>query len=236
MPATIRICLGGEGGGSRSVGVVTRLTLRTHKLPEFFGGVFATIRATNDVAFRAIPVGDFVQFYAAKLHNAHWGEIVNLRPQRKLEISMSFQGITQQEAEAVWQPFFNSLRSQPSDFLFTQQPRIVAVPGRHLWDPDFLRTNLPQAILSDERPGAAPDNVFWSGNLAEAGHVLYGFQSVWLPACLLEASRQEALADAFHAAAQDFVPDRASLSERSVRRIGRGPRCGTKHCDQPPTS
>ena len=61
---------------------------------------------------------------------------------------------------------------------------------------------MPQAILSDDRPGASPDNVFWSGNLAEAGHVLYGFQSVWLPASLLEASRQEALADTLFAAAK----------------------------------
>jgi FAD/FMN-containing dehydrogenase len=190
-----------KGGGGGTFGVVTRLTLRTHELPEFFGGVFATVQATNDAAFRRL-IGRFVQFYVDRLHNAHWGEIVNLRRQRTFNISLAFQAITQHDAEAVWQPFFDWLRSQPSDFTITSEPQIVAVPARHLWDPDFLKAKAPQAILSDDRPGASPDNVFWSGNLAEAGHVLYGFQSVWLPASLLEASRQEALADTLQAAAK----------------------------------
>ena len=30
-----------KGGGGGSLGVVTRLTLRTHELPPFFGGAFA---------------------------------------------------------------------------------------------------------------------------------------------------------------------------------------------------
>jgi FAD/FMN-containing dehydrogenase len=190
-----------KGGGGGTFGVVTRLTLRTHPLPEYFGGVFATVQASNDAAFRRL-IGRFVQFYADQLHNAHWGEIVNLRRHDTFEISMTFQGIKQQDAEAVWQPLFDWLRSQPSDYSFPHQPQIIAVPARHLWDPDFLRTKVRQAILSDDRPGASPDNVFWSGNLAEAGHVLYGFQSVWLPASLLEASRQEALADTLFAAAK----------------------------------
>jgi FAD/FMN-containing dehydrogenase len=190
-----------KGGGGGTFGVVTRLTLRTHALPEFFGGVFATVHASNDAAFRRL-IGRFVRFYADQLHNAHWGEIVNLRRHNTFDISMTFQGITQQDAEAVWQPLFDWLRSQPSDFSFTREPQIIAVPARHLWDPDFLKAKVPQAILSDDRPGASPDNVFWSGNLAEAGHVLYGFQSVWLPASLLQADRQETLSDTLYAASR----------------------------------
>src|SRR6516225_6711691 len=41
--------LKGGGGGRR--GIVTRLTLRTRELPQFFGGAIGTIRARSDTAF-----------------------------------------------------------------------------------------------------------------------------------------------------------------------------------------
>ncbi len=41
-----------KGGGGGSWGVVTRLTLRTHPLPEFFGYAEGTIKARSDAAFR----------------------------------------------------------------------------------------------------------------------------------------------------------------------------------------
>ena len=66
-----------KGGGGGSFGVVTRLTLRTHELPEFFGGVFATIKASSDAAFRRL-IGRFVGFYADNLFNPHWGEQIAL--------------------------------------------------------------------------------------------------------------------------------------------------------------
>ena len=190
-----------KGGGGGTFGVVTRLTLRTHSLPEFFGGVFASVRASSDAAFRKL-IGHFVAFYAAQLHNDRWGEIVNLRRRNVFEISMSFQGPSREQAEAIWQPFFDRLNASPADYTITSAPLVAALPARHLWDPDFLRDNFPRAILADDRPGASPDNIFWAGNLAEAGHVLYGFQSIWLPAQLLMRDRQEQLADALFAASR----------------------------------
>jgi FAD/FMN-containing dehydrogenase len=43
-----------KGGGGGSLGVVTKLTLRTRELPDRFGAVFGTIRATSDDAFRRL--------------------------------------------------------------------------------------------------------------------------------------------------------------------------------------
>src|SRR5262252_1501539 len=43
-----------KGGGGGSLGVVTRLTLRTRELPEFFGVVAATIRSSSDAAYRQL--------------------------------------------------------------------------------------------------------------------------------------------------------------------------------------
>jgi len=90
-----------KGGGGSSLGVVTRLTLRTHDLPDFFGGVDATIHATTDAAFRRL-IGEFVAFYSDNLFNAHWGEIVTLRPGNRMDIRMAFQGLEQSQAAVIW--------------------------------------------------------------------------------------------------------------------------------------
>ena len=71
---------------------MTRLTLRTHPLPEFFGAVFATIQATSDAAFRRL-IGRVVSFYSESLLNPHWGEQIVLRPGNVLAIAMVFQGL-----------------------------------------------------------------------------------------------------------------------------------------------
>ena len=74
-------------------------------------------------------------------------------------------------------------------------------PARHLWDPSFL-SRFPGLAVDDDRPGAPPDNIFWAGNLGEAGRVWHTDQSAWLPASLLEADRRESLVDALVAAAK----------------------------------
>src|SRR5271165_1434640 len=43
-----------KGGGGGSLGVITRLTLRVHTLPETFGAVNMTIKATSASAFRRL--------------------------------------------------------------------------------------------------------------------------------------------------------------------------------------
>lgn len=188
-----------KGGGGGSLGVVTRLALKTHQLPAFMGVVHTTVYASSEAAFRRL-VGRFIDLFADDLLNPHWGEIVTLRPGNRLEIRMSFQGLDRQQAEAVWRPFFSWVTASPQDFTLRTPPTIVAIGARDAWNPAFLRAHFPGAALTDDRPGAPADNIFWSGNLAEAGHFLYGFQSVWLPRELLRAGQREALADALVAA------------------------------------
>ena len=191
-----------KGGGGGSLGVVTRLTLRTHSLPEFFGGVFTTIKAMSDAAFRRL-IGQVVSFYSENLFNPHWGEQIVFRPGNVLAIAMVFQGLDQQRAETIWRPFFDWLAASPEDFSFSEPPRILAVPARHFWDPGILK-KLPGIVLADDRPGAPEANIFWTGNLEEAGQVLHGYQSAWLPAWLLRAEEQQKLGDALFAAAQHW--------------------------------
>ena len=84
-----------------------------------------------------------------------------------------------------------------------EPPRILATPARHFWDPGFLK-QIPGIVLSDDRPGAPEANIFWASNLAEAGQVLHGYQSAWLPASLLREDQQESLCDALYAAARHW--------------------------------
>jgi hypothetical protein len=92
-------------GGGGGFGIVTRVTLRTHALPEYFGGVFATIHANSDDAYRRL-IGKTVEFYAEALFNPHWGEQIRIG-RGYVAISMVFQALDQQQAKAVWKPFFD---------------------------------------------------------------------------------------------------------------------------------
>jgi FAD/FMN-containing dehydrogenase len=192
-----------RGGGGGSLGVVTRLTLKTHELQPFFGAVFATIHAFSEGAFRRL-IGRFIDFYADTLLNPQWGETVTIRPGDNLDIRMVFQGLDRRQAEMVWQPFFHWVTGSPQDFSYRLTPRIVAVPARNFWDPTYLRAHVPGAVLSDDRTGAPEDNIFWAGNLSEVGHFLSGFQSLWLPASLLQPDARSRLADALFAAARHW--------------------------------
>jgi FAD/FMN-containing dehydrogenase len=191
-----------KGGGGGSLGVVTRLTLRTYDLPEFFGAVFATVKATSDAAFRRL-IGQVVSFYSESLFNPHWGEQIIFRPGNVLAIAMVFQGLDQRHAETTWRPFLDWLAASPQDFSIVQPPRILAAPAQRFWDPGFLK-QIPGLVLADDRPGAPETNMFWASNLGEAGQVLHGYQSAWMPASLLQKDQQENLADALFAATQHW--------------------------------
>jgi FAD/FMN-containing dehydrogenase len=186
-------------GGGGGFGIVTRVTLRTHALPEFLGAASATLKAASDDAYRRL-IGKLVEFYREALFNPHWGEQINIG-RGFVQIAMVFQGLDKQQAEAVWRPFFDWVAAAPQDFTVISGARIGALPAQHFWDAAVLRS-IPGVVIADDRPGAPPDNIFWGGNLNEAGAVWYAYQSAWLPASLLETDRRESLADALFEAAK----------------------------------
>jgi FAD/FMN-containing dehydrogenase len=188
-------------GGCGGFGVVTRVTVRTHELPQYFGGVFATIKAASDDAYRRL-VGKVVEFYREALFNPHWGETIGFR-RGVVSISMVFQGLDKQQAEAVWRPFFDWVRASPQDFVMASAPQVAALPARHFWDPLVLKM-LPGVVMGDDRAGAPWSNIFWAANLGETGQVLHAYQSAWLPASLLDDDRRQSLVDALCLAAEHW--------------------------------
>jgi FAD/FMN-containing dehydrogenase len=190
-----------KGGGGGTLGAVTRLTLRTYALPDMIGVVSATIQANSDEAYRSL-IFRFMTLYADQLLNPTWGESATLRPRNRLRIALEFQGIDRQAATSVWQRFFQWIAERPADFAVSDGPTIVAAAARQRWDPEFFRAHFPQAMLFDDRPGASPDNMYWSGNLSEAGHFIQAYESTWLPAALLNPDQLDRLVDALCAAAR----------------------------------
>ncbi len=192
-----------KGGGGGSFGVVTRVTLRTHPLPETFGGIFATVRATSDDAFRRL-IARFVAFYRERLFNPNWGEQATVRPDNALEITMVFQGLSEAAANATWKPFLDAIAAEPASFRMEAPPLIVSVPARHFWDAAWMKANARAFVLDDDRPGAPGDNIFWRGNLGEAGWFLHGYESSWLPASLIEPAGQARLVEALFAGSRHW--------------------------------
>ena len=193
-----------KGGGGGSLGVVTRLTLRTHELPAWFGIASLTIKATSDAAFRRL-VGRFISFYSESLFNPHWGESVTFRPANTLAVTMVSQGLDQRQAGDVWRPFLDWIAGSQRDFTLERAPTIASLPARHLWDADYIREHAPGLTMTDQRPGAPAGNVWWAGDQGQVGWFLHGYQSLWLPAALLEKDRQEPLADALFAASRHWA-------------------------------
>jgi FAD/FMN-containing dehydrogenase len=184
-----------KGGGGGSLGVVTRVTLRTRELPLFFGAVFAKIAAVSDAAFREL-IARAMSFYSEQLLNPHWGEQMRFGPGNKLEISMLFQGLNQREAEKVWSPFREWLAASKRDFTIESPFKVVAGPARFYWNPKVLKTFSPDSIVMDDRPNAPPGNFLWAQTRGEVGQVLYAYRSAWLPVSLLRENDRLRLVDA----------------------------------------
>ncbi len=192
-----------KGGGGGSLGVVTRLTLRTRELPQYFGGTSARIKAASATAFRAL-IERFVDFYAEHLLNPHWGEHIKLAPGHTLTISMVSQGLDSAQAQAVWQPFFDWISKSPRDYVLVETPSVGSGLARHWWDVAYRKQHSPGSMIADPRPGAPPWHAWWRGDGGQVGVFWYAYQSIWLPDTLLEKPSRRRLTDALLAASSHW--------------------------------
>lgn len=186
-----------KGGGGGSFGVITRLTLRTHALPEFFGAVNATVQATTDDAYRKL-LARCLEFCSKNLVDPHWGEKIHFHSRNVLRVDMVFQGLDKAGVEAVWKPFFDFVEASPRDYVVSKPLQVVAIPARAIWNPEVLR-KIPGLVVADSRPNAPIDNIVWAGDADQSGQYITSFASAWLPRSLLQPHRQKDLADALFA-------------------------------------
>ncbi|HTC51620.1 MAG TPA: FAD-binding oxidoreductase [Steroidobacteraceae bacterium] len=213
-----------KGGGGGTFGVVSKLTVRTHELPEYFGDANFDIKAPSEAAYRSL-LRAFVSFYAEHLFNEHWGEQVKVRRENILEIRMASQGLGLEESQKLWQPFLDWVKKSPNGYSIPWPGPIVScLPARRTWDVDWIAEHWPEGVLPrehhpfnaimddillqvmhgpntrrDDRPGAAPSDVWWGGDAGQVGQYLWAYESLWLPASLLASDSQVRLADALFA-------------------------------------
>jgi FAD/FMN-containing dehydrogenase len=193
-----------KGGGGGSLGVVTRITLRTRDLPATFGRAAMTIQAASDAAFRKL-IAQFVSFSADHLAaNAHWGEVVTFGDDNTLTVGMVFQEMEAAQAEAIWRPFLDLVNATPNDYKFIAAPAIHGRAARDYWNAEVLRTETGRGF-ADTRPGAPVNNVWFAEENTELGIFMHGFQSVWMPSSLLGKDRQNQLVSALFDASRHFT-------------------------------
>ena len=190
-----------KGGGGGTFGAVSKLTLSVRDLPELAGGANFIVKASSDDAYRRL-IRQFVGFYHDALFNDHWGEQAHFSPDNKLEISMVHLGLDTEQSRRVWQPFLNWLAQSSTAYTLESQPEIGSMPFRHWWDVDWRTEHHQSVFKADARPGTSPSNVWWNGDAGQVGWVVWGFESLWMPASLLQGDSQEKLANALFSASR----------------------------------
>ncbi len=217
-----------KGGGGGTFGVMSKMTLRLHDLPEFFGTVNFKIKADSDDSYRRL-IREFVSFYRENLFNDHWGEQARFSPSNTLEISMLAHGVDSGQAKKAFQPFLDWVKQSPHAYSFEGRTTIGAIPARHFWDMQWWKGHWPEVVFPrngnplhallddtlihvikepvvdfDPRPDAPADDAWWTGNTGECGWFIWGYESMWLPDSLLNDASQQRLADAMFAATRHF--------------------------------
>jgi FAD/FMN-containing dehydrogenase len=189
-----------KGGGGGSWGVITRITLRTHVLPTFFGGANGAFKARSDLAFRRL-IGRFVDFYGDHLCNPHWGEQVAFGLDNTLRISMVFQGLDDSQVADVWQPFIDWIKTD-ADLTVAEEFDAGGSSAQHWWDAVARKRRGNDSMISDSRAGSPETHAWWSGDQEQVGALLYAYESAWLPSSLLRPENRKSLADALFAASR----------------------------------
>jgi FAD/FMN-containing dehydrogenase len=215
-----------KGGGGGTFGVVSKITVRLHQLPEFFGSANVTVKAASDEAYRHL-IREFVSFYQEHLFNGHWGEQAVFRPDNVLDIKMVSQGLDSEQAKKIWHPFLGWVADSANGCSIEGRVVIGSIPARHFWDIHWWKEHWPEILLArngsllhavvddvlvhlipnpvlvtDPRSGRGLNQAWWKGNTDEAAWFIWGYESLWMPASLLAKDAQQRLADAIFAASR----------------------------------
>lgn len=179
-----------KGGGGGTFGIISKATLQTHQLPSFFGALQGKIVARSDEAFKEL-LKYFINFYRENLNNEHWGEQIRIKPDNSMEISLAFQGLTNEEVEKIWDPFKNWVHANKIGLM---DSNVLSCPSDKYWDYDYYSENYPN-LIHPASPNTTNKLFYWNGNQNEVQAYWYTYRSRWLPVALFDKNNSSELAE-----------------------------------------
>ncbi len=193
-----------RGGGGGSFGIISKVVLRAHDLPDNLGAVSMTIQAKSDKSFKNL-IRSFMTFYRDKLMNPHWGESAMFTRDNKLDINMVVAALDEDQSKEVWQEFLDKINAN-KDYTIVKEPRFIILDGEDFFNIEYRYDKLSNSVLTDSRKNgeAKHENVFWKGNQGEVGIYLYGYDSVWLPQNLLSDKKMSHLVESLFASSRNY--------------------------------
>lgn len=182
-----------KGGGGGTFGVVTKVTLKTHKMPQNFGVLMGSLFAPDDAAFKVL-IKKFLLFYRDKLSNEHWGEQISIEPTNELRLSLSFVDIDKNRVEEMWHSFIQKWEHSGGT---AKNIKFVFFKGKDFWDMDYRKKYLPQSVFTDDLGFD-----WWRANNSEVSLYIDYYYSRYLPHALLKDNQIDAFTEALYNASR----------------------------------
>jgi hypothetical protein len=151
-----------------------------------------------------------------------------VNPDNTLVIKMNSYGLDTGQAKKVWQPFLDWVARSPQAYSHEARVVIGSIPARVWWDVQWWKEHWPEMAFPnpngnlliglldhglvhlmrqpvfefDNRPGARANSAWWAGDAGQVAWFIWGYESLWLPASLLESNAQQRLAAALFASSR----------------------------------
>lgn len=181
-----------RGGGGGTFGVVTKVTLKAHALPQHAGILEGTLSAKNDEAYKKL-IHQFLIFFRQHLNNEHWGEQFSFNADNSIKLFLLFQGLKADQIEKTWRPMKEWINQYPE--LYFMKIKTISIPSRQMWDYHFWEKYHPDMVTFNPGPNGSKKEFWYTSNSSEVSRYWYTYQSQWLPLFLFEDNHVKQFTD-----------------------------------------